>query len=162
MSLIPRPEYPRPQCRRSAWNNLNGEWAFSFDDKDEGLRQGWQGTRAQELRSGGSPFDRRITVPYCHQVKLSGICERAFHDMIWYAQTFDSPPSNEDSLLFLHLGAADYRATVWVNGVWVVSHEGGHNPFSADVTGALLQKGWLDTLLAVIVPPAAGGSGSFS
>ena len=140
MSLIPRPEYPRPRFCRSAWTNLNGEWAFAFDDKNEGLRQGWQGTTAQEVRSGSSPFDRRITVPYCYQAKLSGICERAFHDVIWYARTFDSPPSNEDCLL-LHFGAVDYRATVWVNGVWVVSHEGGHTPFSADVTSALLREG---------------------
>ncbi len=141
MSLTPRPEYPRPRFRRSAWANLNGEWAFAFDDKDEGLKHGWQGTTAQGLRSGSSPFDRRITVPYCYQAKLSGICERAFHDVVWYARTFKHSLSNDAERLLLHFGAVDYRATVWVNGVWVVSHEGGHTPFSADVTGTLLREG---------------------
>ena len=37
----------------------------------------------------------------------------------------------------MHFGAVDYRATVWVNGMNVARHEGGHTPFSADVTHAL-------------------------
>src|SRR5699024_7272303 len=28
MNSIPRPEHPKPQFRRNAWMNLNGEWAF--------------------------------------------------------------------------------------------------------------------------------------
>jgi beta-galactosidase/beta-glucuronidase len=34
----------------------------------------------------------------------------------------------------LHFGAVDYRATVWVNGEEVARHEGGHTPFSADIS----------------------------
>ena len=28
-------EYPRPQFARESWDNLNGTWNFSFDDKNE-------------------------------------------------------------------------------------------------------------------------------
>jgi hypothetical protein len=45
-----------------------------------------------------------------------------------------------DERLLLHFGAVDYRATVWVNGTHVASHEGGHTPFSADVTHALADE----------------------
>ena len=38
-------------------------------------------------------------------------------------------------------GAVDYRATVWVNDIVVAWHEGGHTPFSCDITGALLPSG---------------------
>ncbi len=41
----PRPEYPRPQFVRDEWVNLNGEWEFAFDDRDEGLEAGWQDGR---------------------------------------------------------------------------------------------------------------------
>jgi beta-galactosidase/beta-glucuronidase len=133
---IPRPEYPRPQFRREGWTNLNGEWAFAFDDSDAGLADGWQSITPEELRTDGSPFDRQIVVPFCYQSKHSGIGETAFHDVVWYARTFDYPSLGDERLL-LHFGAVDYRATVWVNGGRVASHEGGHTPFSADVTHAL-------------------------
>ena len=136
MIPIPRPEYPRPQFRRKDWTNLNGEWSFAFDDSDTGLADGWQDVNPEDLQSGNSPFDRRITVPYCYQSKLSGIGETAFHDVVWYARSFEYPSLGDERLL-LHFGAVDYRATVWVNGTQVASHEGGHTPFSADVTHAL-------------------------
>jgi len=133
---IPRPEYPRPQFRRKDWTNLNGEWRFAFDDSDAGLANDWQSVTPEDLRSDGSPFDRDIVVPFCYQSKLSGIGETAFHDVVWYARTFEYTPAGDERLL-LHFGAVDYRATVWVNGAQVASHEGGHTPFSADVTRAL-------------------------
>ncbi len=136
MIPIPRPEYPRPQFRRKDWTNLNGEWSFTFDDAGVGLAQGWQNVTLEDLRSDGSPFDRQIVVPFCYQSKLSGIGETAFHDVVWYARTFEYTPAGDECLL-LHFGAVDYRATVWVNGAQVASHEGGHTPFSADVTHAL-------------------------
>lgn len=135
MSTVPRPEYPRPQFRRQDWTNLNGAWRFAFDDGDVGLAEGWQNVTAAGLE--GSPFNRAITVPFCYQSKLSGIGETAFHDVVWYARTFEHPPGDDDECLLLHFGAVDYRATVWVNGSHVASHEGGHTPFWADVTFAL-------------------------
>jgi beta-galactosidase/beta-glucuronidase len=133
---IPRPEYPRPQFRRQRWINLNGEWSFAFDDSGAGLAGGLQSVTLEDLRSGDSAFDRKITVPFCYQSKLSGIGETTFHDIVWYARTFEYSPAGDERLL-LHFGAVDYRATVWVNGTQVASHEGGHTPFSADVTHAL-------------------------
>jgi beta-galactosidase/beta-glucuronidase len=138
LSTTPRPEYPRPQLRRPDWTNLNGEWAFAFDDEGVGLEERWWETMVEGLGDpGASPFDRKITVPFCYQAELSGIGEKAFHDDVWYARTFRAPPLGEDERLLLHFGAVDYRATVWVNGTQVVRHEGGHTPFSADVTHAL-------------------------
>ncbi len=131
----PRPEYPRPQFRRRRWINLNGNWHFAFDDDDRGLAESRQNVTPEVLRSEGSPFDRGIVVPFCYQSKLSGIGETAFHDVVWYARTFEYAHGER---LLLHFGAVGYRATVWVNGAQVASHEGGHTPFSADVTDALV------------------------
>ncbi len=141
MSSAPRPEYPRPQFRRSEWTGLNGEWGFAFDDADAGLSEGWYSVTVEDLRSGGSPFDRSITVPFCYQSKLSGIEETAFHDVVWYARFFEYSAASADERLLLHFGAVDYRASVWVNGMPVARHEGGHTPFSADITSALGDSG---------------------
>src|SRR5918998_1786617 len=137
-SAVPRPEYPRPHFRRPDWVNLNGEWRFAFDDEGVGLARGWHRIGAESLGAGDPPFDRRIVVPFSYQSKLSGIGDTSFHDVVWYARTFDSPISDTaEERLLLHFGAVDYRATVWVNGAQVAEHEGGHTPFYADVTAAL-------------------------
>jgi beta-galactosidase/beta-glucuronidase len=156
----PRPEYPRPQLRRPEWTNLNGSWAFAFDDGDVGVARRWQDTDAAALRTPGTPWDRVITVPFCYQSTLSGIGETALHDVVWYARTCDHPAAGgsapggpaagerdeADPRVLLHFGAVDYRATVWVNGTWVAWHEGGHTPFTADVTHALRAR---DNVLVV-------------
>jgi beta-galactosidase/beta-glucuronidase len=97
--------------------NLNGEWEF-----------GLGGTRV---------FDRRILVPFCPQAELSGIGERIEEDILWYRRRFDWSTSGR---AVLHFGAVDYRATVWVNGDEVAAHEGGHTPFSADVTAFVREQ----------------------
>ena len=108
--MTPRPEYPRPTFRRSDWVNLNGEWEFGAGERPV--------------------FDRRIVVPFCPESELSGIGAPP-GDVVWYRRRFDAA---EAERLALHFGAVDYRATVWVNGVEVARHEGGHTPFSADIS----------------------------
>ena len=68
---------------------------------------------------------------------LSGIGDRYFHPCVWYQRAFDIPAKWEGRCVRLNFGAVDYRATVWVNGTVVAWHEGGHTPFSCDITGAL-------------------------
>jgi beta-galactosidase/beta-glucuronidase len=118
----PRPEYPRPNLRRSEWLNLNGEWEFGSGEKPA--------------------FDRRIVVPFCPQSELSGM-NALPGDVVWYRRRFDAPDCER---LVLRFGAVDYRATVWVNEVEVARHEGGHTPFSADITTAVRRR---DNVLVV-------------
>ena len=123
------PDYPRPALRRERWTDLCGTWQFAFDDADAGLGERWF--------SAVEPFDRTIEVPYPPESPASGVDERGYHPVVWYRRTFRAPELAEEQLL-VHFGAVDYRASVWVNGSLVVTHEGGHTPFSADITSALL------------------------
>lgn len=122
--MTPRPEYPRPQLRRRHWINLNGDWEFAFG------------------REPGR-FPDRITVPFAPQWELSGLMDRRLHDMVWYRRRFDAPPAER---LVLHFGAVDYRATVWVNDAELMTHEGGHTPFSVDITRVVRER---DNVLVV-------------
>jgi beta-galactosidase/beta-glucuronidase len=79
-------------------------------------------------------------VPFPPEAKLSGINDKGFHPYLWYRRTFTERPA-EGGRLILHFGAVDYRAHVWVNGHLVATHEGGHTPFSADITAALTAEG---------------------
>lgn len=124
-----RSEHPCPQFMRKDWVNLNGEWEFEFDDEQAGDAAHWH--------SGSRPFSRRIQVPFAFQSKLSGIADSDFHDVVWYRRTFSTPESFKGKRVILHFGAVDYDSYVWVNGMLVASHEGGHTPFHADITDAL-------------------------
>jgi beta-galactosidase/beta-glucuronidase len=126
------PVHPRPQLTRARWTDLSGTWQFAYDDEDRGLRERW-------YESEG-PFDRTIRVPFPPESQASGIDDHGFHPVLWYRTTFDVAPDPGGALL-LHLGAVDHAACVWVNGHLVATHEGGHTPFSADVTPALTTEG---------------------
>jgi len=121
------PDYPRPQFVRKAWHNLNGEWEFEYDDDNRGEREGW---------SSGKPLSRTIRVPFCYQSELSGIGEPTIHDIVWYRRTVQLTSKRANYRQLLHFGAVDYAAKVWVNGCLVAQHEGGHTPFTADITYA--------------------------
>lgn len=125
---IPRPEYPRPQFERKEWLNLNGEWEFEFDEKRVGLADRWLTHH---------DYAHKITVPFPFESRMSGIGDTAFHDVVWYRRTFSVPEAWKGRRVLLHFGAVDYRAWVWVNGVFAVHHEGGHTPFCAEITYAL-------------------------
>ena len=129
MSSVDGPLHPRPQRARAAWIDLSGTWGFAYDDDDRGLDERWQ------ERSDG--FDRRIEVPFPPESPASGIGDTSYHPVVWYRRTIEPPPLHADRRAILQCGAVDYRAQVWVNGRLVAAHEGGHTPFSADITAAL-------------------------
>jgi len=61
---------------------------------------------------------------------------RHYQGLVWYERKFDAHPK-AGLRQFLRFGAVNYRATVWLNGKKVGSHEGGFTPFAIEVTGVL-------------------------
>ncbi len=139
---IPKPEHPRPDWQRAHWHNLNGRWAFDHDPDDLGLDEGWY--------RDPSVLGQGITVPFPFEAPASGLGElfpedgTAGHDITdptyqgvsWYHRLVERPHW-EGERVFLVFGAVDWRATVWVNGQELGSHEGGWLPFELDATDAL-------------------------
>jgi beta-galactosidase/beta-glucuronidase len=123
--------HPRPQMTRERWTDLFGTWQFAYDDARIGLDDGWY--ERPEV------FDREIIVPFPPESRASGICDPSFHPVVWYRRTFSVDEGDLESRILLHFGAVDYHAMVWVNGQLVAAHEGGHTPFSADITAALIE-----------------------
>ena len=117
--------YPRPQLQRAAWSSLNGPWRFCFDDALQ-----W------ERPSDITAWPLTIEVPFAPESQKSGIGDTGFHLACWYEREFEATQAG-DERVYLHFGAVDYEARVWVNDKLVAHHEGGHTPFSADITGAL-------------------------
>jgi len=133
--------YPRPQLVRTGWTDLGGEWDLRFDDSDDGLRERWFATDS-------ATFDRTIIVPFPPESPASGINDTGFHPVVWYRRSITAPPRSAGRTM-LHFGAVDYRCSVWLGGALLGHHEGGHTPFSFDVTDAFDGDG--DGALALVV-----------
>lgn len=128
---IVRNEYPRPSFERKTWLNLNGNWDFEYDDNNLGVKNKWYENNS---------FSKKIVVPYVFQTELSGINEQDIHDIVWYSKDLDIPEEIKGKRSILHFGAVDYKADVWVNGTHLITHEGGHVPFSVEITDVLKDK----------------------
>lgn len=116
-----RNEYPHPQQKRNVWQTLNGQWQFHFDDYAE--------------------YDRTIQVPFAYQSQASGIADVTQHDVMWYKRTFVlTEEMQRCGNVRLNFNAVDWQCQVFVNGQFVVAHEGGYSRFGADIT-PLLQSG---------------------
>ena len=59
-----------------------------------------------------------------------------YEGVVWYEKNFTYTPK-PNTRTFLHVGAANYRAYIFVNGTKVCQHEGGFTPFDCDATGTL-------------------------
>jgi beta-glucuronidase len=59
---------------------------------------------------------------------------RDYFGVMWYQTTVRVPRGWAGQRIALYFESVTHRATVWVDDVEVVSHEGGYTPFEADVT----------------------------
>ena len=117
--------YPQQNNARNKLD-LSGIWEFQIDPQAEGEAAGW---------ALGLPKSRPMAVP--------GSWNEQYEDLFnylalgWYLQRTYVPASWQRERVFLRVGSAPYLATVYVNGVKVGSHEGGHLPFAFEVTDHL-------------------------
>ena len=110
--------YPRPQMRRDSYLNLNGGWDFTVNYEPRG----------------------QIRLPFCPESKLSGFGKH-FEEgsILGYGRSFTLPEGFRRGRVILHIGAADQRTDVFLNGKPVGTHKGGYEAFSLDITDALEQ-----------------------
>ncbi|NQX46049.1 glycoside hydrolase family 2 [Paenibacillus tritici] len=121
-------DYPRPQFVRDAWQSLDGEWDFRFDDDNVGERERWN----EQLKG-----DLKIQVPFTYETQASGIGETVFHPYVWYERELQLPADLGQKRVLLNFQAVDYNAKVWVNGRYAGGHKGGYAAFSLDITDYL-------------------------
>jgi beta-galactosidase/beta-glucuronidase len=136
------PEYPRPQLVRPNWASLNGRWDYAITE-----------------RSASPPekFDGQIIVPFPIESQLSGVTRRVLPtQQIWYRRRFIAPRIEPNGRTLLHFGAVDWQCDAIVNGTPVGQHQGGYDPFSFDITGALTNSDEQELLVCVWDPNDAG------
>jgi beta-glucuronidase len=63
-----------------------------------------------------------------------------YEGSVWYKRSFDyAKPANKR--LFVHFGAANYQAWVYLNGEELGHHEGGFTPFDFEITDRVKPQG---------------------
>jgi hypothetical protein len=135
------PEYPRPQLVRREWKNLNGLWEYAE-------------AMINENPPVGKKLAGSILVPFPIESALSGVMKST--ERLWYRCIFTLPPSWREQHVLLHFGAADWEATVYVNGKFIGQHHGGYDSFSFDITAALQREGSHELIVGVFDPSDAG------
>jgi hypothetical protein len=136
------PEYPRPQMVRKEWKNLNGLWDYAIVEKDAPKPAQFQGN---------------ILVPFAAESALSGVKKTVGEtNRLWYSRTFTVPKEWKGQRVLLHFDAVDWDAKVWVNDKEVAAHQGGFDPFSADITDALNGKAEQTLVVSVWDPSDQG------
>lgn len=115
----PLAEYPRPQFVRNSYINLNGVWKCAFTDSHDLPKR----------------FLTDILVPFSPETPLSGV-GRVLKpsEYLHYEKSFTLPSDFNQGRVFLHFGAVDQIADVYINGTLAGSHTGGYTPFSFEIT----------------------------
>ena len=117
-----RPQDTSTRERKS----LNGLWQFALDPEGVGRSARWFSSALSEARE--------MAVPASFNDIAADAAVRDYFGDVWYQRTVWVPRGWRDRRIVLHFESATHRATVWVNDVEVVSHEGGYTPFEADIT----------------------------
>lgn len=106
--------------------SLDGPWQFQIDPAG-----GWDVAAIRDWRTA--------QVPMPWQAQFDDL--RTASGTAWYRRTVTVDAAALEALperaAILHFGAADYFATVWLNGTRIGEHEGGYLPFEFDVAAHL-------------------------
>ncbi|XP_056140398.1 beta-glucuronidase [Lampris incognitus] len=125
--------FPRESSSREV-KELNGLWSFRADsspDRNRGFEQAWYRSRLAET---GPVIDMPVPASYNDVTQDPKL--RDFIGWVWYDREVVVPArwvADEGVRVVLRVGSAHYYSVVWVNGVKVMEHNGGHLPFEAEI-----------------------------
>ncbi len=119
--------YPQTNLCRTT-TDLDGFWSFQIDPEGVGEQEEWY---------RGLPAPRLIAVPGSWNELWAEY--RDYLDDAWYFHCFAMPRDWSGQRQVLRFGSVNYHARVWLNGVCLGEHEGGHLPFEFEVSSCSRQ-----------------------
>ena len=140
MEKIYRQEHPKPQFERANWQNLNGLWDFEIDNGRSGEARG--------LHLVDAKLSQKINVPFAPECELSGVGHKDFMMGVWYQKKVQLTEAQCQGRVFLHFGAVDYEAYIYINGQKAGYHKGGFVSFKVEITDYVIAGENVITLCA--------------
>jgi len=126
--------------------SLDGDWHFIADPYDTGLRDFQSRARSDGFEHNRVAKDPGDLVEYSFAksptLRVPGDWNTQrdslyyYEGLIWYEKNFSYHP-RAGKRVFLHVGAANYRSYLWINGEKLCEHEGGFTSFDCEATAAL-------------------------
>jgi len=101
--------------------DLSGFWRFRIDPENKGEKEKWYDL------SCFSEWDK-LYAPACWNEQSSEYMW--YMGVAWYEREFYVPRDWSGKLVFVVFEGVNYKAKVWVNGVFLGEHEGGFTPFA--------------------------------
>jgi beta-glucuronidase len=118
--------------------SLNGKWNFAPDLYDTCRRSHWFNANRLDANGRELPLDfdwenwDLTTVPSCWNLQEPEL--HYFEGFGVYTRTFRYFARNKGERLLLRFEGASYRATVFLNGTLIGTHDGASTPFNADIS----------------------------
>jgi len=114
--------FPEQNSYRSLLN-LSGVWEFKVDSNHVGENENWY---------LGLNQSKPIAVPASWNDQYDEL--RDYMGFAWYEKNSFIPKSWKGQKIYIRFGSANYAAKVWLNGKLLGAHEGGHLPFTFDIS----------------------------
>lgn len=123
-------------------SSLDGQWRYILDPMNRGTGSKYYNDTeyADKTKFQGYDFATAKTIAVPGDWNTQNPELLYYEGYIWYRKKFDYP-RKEGTRLFLHFGAINYKATVYLNGKQLGKHEGGFTPFNYEVTSLIREKG---------------------
>jgi hypothetical protein len=123
-------------------HSLNGKWQVLVDGYSDGISD-WKAVWKDRTAAGKTQFfeygfDDSVTLDVPGDFNTQRPELTWLEGSVWYRKAFDydaAAAGRDGRRLFVHFGAANYRADVFLNGQKLGSHEGGFTPFQFELTG---------------------------
>ena len=115
-------------------SSLEGAWQYRPDNPEFafGEHLGWEDPGLDDADW------RTMQVPACWDLADSTL--HGYEGFVWFRRRFIASPSPDRQTMLCFEGV-NYRADVWLNGVYLGFHEGGFTPFSFRIDQRLDQGG---------------------
>jgi len=136
--------------------SLNGKWQYIIDPYETGFyNYRWQERNINDREAywnsdmPDNKTDRKehgYNAKYTLEVPVDWNSQSPeflyYEGTVWYKKSFDAKLPGDNERMFLHFGAVNYRADIYLNGKKMGMHKGGFTPFNFEIpTGLLKAKG---------------------